>query len=103
MTSTILVKRLNKSGYYNSSLDCDNAFKGKDNPQGYFKMRVEPIEGAIKYMKVEGGYLVSGEGYIFSGSESDIADRIKAYNQRNAKYRDKDVKHVEVFDESELW
>ena len=103
MTSTIIVKRLNKSGYYNSSLDYDDMFKSEDNPQGLFRVRVEPIDGTIKYMNVDGGYIISGEGYIFTGSESEIADRIKHYNQRNAKYKDKNVRQIEVFDQSELW
>jgi len=103
MKGTIIVKRLNKSGYYNSSLDWDDVFKSEDNPQGYFKMRVEPIEGTIKYMKVDGGYRVSGEGYIFYGSETEIAERIKAYNRLNARYKEKNVIQIEVFDESELW
>ena len=84
MKGTIQVRRLNKSGRYVSGLDWDDAFKGKDNPRGLFKMVIEPIEGKIRYKKIDGGYLVDGEAYIITaGSESEIDERIrKRYNRR---------------------
>ena len=78
MKGTIQVRRLNKSGRYVSGLDWDDAFKGKDNPRGLFKMVIEPIEGEIRYKKIDGGYLVDGEAYIISaGSEREIDEKIR--------------------------
>lgn len=78
MKGTIQVRKLNKSGRYVSELDWDNAFKGKDNPRGLFKMIIEPIEGEIRYKKVDGGYQVDGEAYIIAaGSEDEIDEKIR--------------------------
>ena len=83
------VKRLNKTGNYKSDLDYDNAFIGKDNPKGYFKMVIQPILNSdgqyeIRYMKTAEGYIVSGEAYIITNqyeTKIDAAFRNK-YNEK---------------------
>lgn len=77
MKSSIIVNRLNKSGRYISSFDTDKAFITDDNPKGQFKMVVEPIDGEIMYKKLDKGYLVEGEGYIITGSETEINEKIR--------------------------
>ena len=85
MKSTISVPRLKKSGNYMSSLDREEAFKSKTNPEGLFKVVVQPIPEAdgntIHFWKAEdGSVLVDGEGYIITGySEADIDRKCKRY------------------------
>ena len=104
MTGHIIVKRLNKSGNFKSELDWDKCFIDKDNPKGYFKMVITPIENndgvkEIKYMKVQGGYKVSGESWIITdGSEKEIDVAARRHYERNGY-----VMMTEVNSEEELW
>ena len=92
MKSSIVVNRLNKSGRYISELDTDKAFITEDNTKGQFKIVVEPMEGEIIYEKLDNGYLVKGEGYIITGSESKINEDIRKY----FSYRIRGTKHTLV-------
>ena len=104
MKGHIIVKRLNKSGNYKSELDWDKCFIDKDNPKGYFKMVITPIENCdgikeIKYMKVNGGYKISGELWIITGSsEKEIDVSVRKHYERNSF-----VKTTEVSSEEKLW
>lgn len=90
MKSTLLVKRLNKTGRYISKLDTDKAFVSDENPNGYFKMVVEAInlcadekKYVIRYEKADKGYWVTGEGYIITGStEREIDADIKEHHTK---------------------
>ena len=105
MKGQIRVKTLNESGIYASDLDWDNSFKDKKNPEGWFKMVIEPIENSdgkheIRYMLVPGGYIVSGEAYIISeATEAAINARIR--KNHPAVYTD--VVHTKVKNEGSLW
>ena len=105
MTGHIKVKRLNKKGVYRSPLDYDRSFIDADNPQGYFKIVIEPITNfdclpEIRYMKSGDGYIVSGEAYIISeGSEKEI-DSCTRKNHRDSF---PGLIQTEVFKEEDLW
>lgn len=105
MKGQIFVKRLNKSGNYISELDYDAAFMGESNPRGYFKMVIQPIMNCnnnyeIKYIKVSGGYIVSGECYIIEKrTETEIDERIKKY--KSDKWEN--LIQTKVESENELW
>lgn len=105
MTGQIFVKRLNKSGNYISELDYDAAFIDKSNPRGYFKMVIQPIMNCnnnheIKYIRVSGGYIVSGECYIISKrTETEIDERIKKY--KSDKW--KNLIQTKVETKNNLW
>lgn len=101
MTGWIIVKRLCKSGIYVSELDTDKSFVDADNPYGYFKAMIEPIEGEVKYCKVGNGIMVSGEMYLIGGSSvSCIDEKIKSYKRR---HKAKCLKQTEVSDATKLW
>ena len=101
MTGWIIVKRLCKSGIYVSELDTDKSFVDANNPNGFFKAMIEPIDGEIKYCKVDNGIMVSGEMYLFGGySESCIDEKIKSYKRR---HKAKCLKQTEVSDATKLW
>ena len=86
MKGHMFVKRLNKKGNYKSELDWDKCFQNKENPKGYFKMFIQPIEGEIKYMRKKGGYIVSGEAYIVTNcSEKYIDEELEIDFQMNVK------------------
>ncbi len=104
MKGHIIVPEITNDSYYVSELDCDNTYKDKGNPKGYFKMLIEPIENGddkyeIRYMKVDNGIKVSGEAYIFTGrSEKQIDNQIaKFVTVRN------DYIQTEVKTEERLW
>ena len=100
MKGHMKVKRLTKSGNYVSELGYDTAFAGEDNPHGYFKMVIQPIENEIRFMRTADGLVVSGEGYIISsGSESEIDENAKRY----LKERWPGLVQREVKDEHKLW
>lgn len=82
MTGTIVVKRIRKNGKYVSELDYDGVFADKNNPKGLFRMVIHPIENTIIYKKVKDGYEVTGEGYIISGLESEIEERVRKINRQ---------------------
>ena len=86
MTSTIFVRQLNRKGIFLSKLDNDPAFVSKENPQGFFRIVVQPREtykgGRVLFKKINGGYIIEGEGRILSGSREDIADRAAEYRKR---------------------
>lgn len=99
MKGTLVVRKLKKKGKYVSKIDFDPAFVDTENPNGFFKMVVCPIENKIWYCKVQNGYKILGEGYIVSGiDEKDIDEKI-----RNRRYyqSDKSIEHI-LIDESEL-
>ena len=104
MTGHMIVKRLNKSGNFKSALDWDKCYMDKDNPKGYFKMVITPIENndgvkEIRYMKVKGGYKVSGEGWIITdSSEKEIDTAARKHFEKNGN-----VMMTEVDDEKNLW
>lgn len=80
MRSCIFVRQLNKSGNYKSALDHENAFKDSKNPEGLFRVVVQPIknwndENVIQYAKVKGGYFVLGEGYIICEPSEEAIDK----------------------------
>lgn len=105
MKSHMFVKKLNKSGNYRSKIDFDKVFACRDNPDGMFKMVVQPIRNSegkreIRYIKAEGGYIVSGEGYIITDPSKELIDKcIKRYHSE----RWKSLIQTEVENESELW
>lgn len=100
MKGTIFVKELNKTGTFVSEMDCDRHYIDKGNPQGRFKMVVQPIKNwegkdEIQYKKVDGGFLVDGEAYIIVGKGEKTIDK------RIAKDFGKDVFSNLVFTENE--
>lgn len=100
MTGQMKVQRLSRSGNYVSKLDYDKAFACEDNPHGYFKMVIQPIESEVRYMRVADGIVVSGEGYIISGeSELEIDEKAK----RHLKERWPGLVQREVKSDYELW
>ena len=81
MKGTIFVKELNKIGTFISEMDCDRHYIDEGNPQGRFKMVVQPIENwegknEIQYKKVDKGFLVDGEAYIITGKGEKTIDKI---------------------------
>lgn len=104
MKGTILVNRINKSGNYNSALDYDPSFSCAENPVGFFKMVIQPIENSdgqseIRYMKTDLGIKVSGEAYIISGSdETEIDKKCRRYHRRYDNLIQR-----EVFSSENLW
>ena len=100
------VKTLKTSGIYASELDWDNSFKDKKNPEGWFKMVIEPIENSdgkheIRYMlDPKGGYIISGEAYIIS-EPTEAAINAKIRKNHPAVYTD--VVHTKVKKEDALW
>ena len=104
MKGNIIVKRLNKSGIYKSELDYDKAFINEDNKKGYFKMLIKPIENCdgekeIRYMKVKGGYRVSGESYIVTGATEEEINKEAKHHHEKYPF----VKQTEVQTEDKLW
>lgn len=105
MRGTFFVKRLNKTGNYVSVLDKHPCFVGKDNPEGLSKEVVQPIfnsngEREIRYMKVKGGYIVSGEAYILTGhDEKEIDEKAKKYK----KERWENLTYTLCNDKKDLW
>ena len=104
MTGTCLVRKLNRTGNFLSCLDNDKSFIDRTNPEGLFKMLVQPIlnshgEQEIRFMKTKDGYLVSGEAYILTGAdESEI--NLKA--RRHREKWDKLV-YTSCASENDLW
>ena len=100
MKGHMFVKRLNKKGNYKSELDWDKCFQNKENPKGYFKMFIQPIEGEIKYMRKKGGYIVSGEAYIVTNCSEKYIDE-----EFRDRFSDecKGLVQTEVSTEYELW
>ena len=97
MTGSMYVKRLNKSGKYKSALDHDTI--------GKFKMVILPIKNTkeqneIRYMRTENGILVSGEGYLVSGTDEKEID---AKCMRYMRERVENLIQTEVFAEENLW
>ena len=79
MKGRMNVKHLSKTGNYVSQLDYDESFACENNPGGLFKMVIHPIENEIRYMRTAEGIVVSGESYIVSGSDSEIAEKVKMH------------------------
>ena len=106
MTGSCIVKRLNKSGNYKSMLDTDPSFVDANNPKGYFKLIVQPIENSygqpeIRFCKAPGGYRVSGEGYFIGGpNEKEIDEK---YHSRFGIDRWPGLIQKEVQSEEDLW
>lgn len=80
MTGYITVKELNNTGTFVSDLDYDKHFSEKENPKGYFKTVIQPIENAkgqneIKYEKCKEGFTVYGEAYIITGRGAWAIDK----------------------------
>lgn len=88
MRGTMFVKRLTKTGNYVSELDFDNSFSDISNPNGYFRMLIQPILNTenryeIRYKKTKGGYIVSGEAYFVGGyDDSDIKRKLRAHKEK---------------------
>lgn len=81
MTGYMVVKKLNKSGRYISSIDeAGEVWADETNPKGLYKMVIEPIEGVIEYAKLDKGYMVMGEGYFVTGNEQEIKEHINRYH-----------------------
>lgn len=97
MKGIIQVSKLNKSGLYVSEVDWNNCYKSEDNPKGNFVMVIEPLsgwdKGIIYYEKVDGGYLVKGEGYIIVDSPNAIKERIREWKK---EYEKKPFDYVEA-------
>lgn len=72
----IKVKELNNNGLFISEIDENKCFQDKNNPKGNFLMIIKPLEGfdkgIIYYQKLEDGFLVEGEEYLFTGKESEL-------------------------------
>lgn len=105
MTGHMFTKRINKTGNYKSKLDWDIAFKDNNNPEGNFKMFIQPIQNSdgeyeIRYMKTKGGYIVSGEGYIVTDRNENEIDK-----KFNKEFREKwnPLVQKKVENENELW
>lgn len=99
MKGIMAVRKLKKKGKYVSEIDCDSSFVDANNPNGYFKIVICPIENKILYCKVQNGYKILGEGYIVSGrDEKDIDEKIRT---RRYYLSNIPIEHILV-DESEL-
>lgn len=89
MKAIMKVKSLNKSGLYISEMDWDNCYKSKSNPKGNFVMIIEPLygcgNGIIYYEKIDGGYLIEGEGHIIENCADIIEERIKKWKRTYRK------------------
>ena len=106
MTGSCIIKRLNKSGNYKSALDSDPCFVDLNNPNGFFKLIVQPIENSygqpeIRYCKVPGGYRVSGEGYFIGGfDEKEVDEKCHSHFEVD---RWPGLVQTEVAEEKDLW
>ena len=106
MTGSCVVKCLSKSGNYKSALDSDLSFVDASNPNGCFKLVVQPIKNSygqpeIRYSKVPGGYRVSGEGYFICGFDEKEID--KKYHSRYGIDRWPGLVQTKVAEEKDLW
>lgn len=101
MTGTFKVNKINSSGFYVSELDYDPIFAGGNNPEGYFKMIIEPLcfdehTGVIRRCRNKSGWTIEGEGYIIDGSLEEIDERVKYYRKQYRKYKYEHIIYQEV-------
>lgn len=89
MTSRIFVRRLNTKHIYISE---PFNIGTEEN-----RVIVCPIDNEIKYTKTDGGYIVSGEGYIVDNDN----DKISTTKKRLGTF--KNVKYTEGKTEDELF
>lgn len=102
MRATMPTKWFNPSGFYLSDLNRDPAFQSESNPDGKFKMVIVPIENEIRYMRDKTGnsrYIVSGEGYIVTGSDEKEIDEIARHHRKKWP----GLRQIEVFDKADLF
>lgn len=106
MKGQFISKGIRKSGNYISALDYDASFADRNNPHGYFKMVIQPIENSrgqheIRYMKTLDGIRVSGEAYILTGeTEMEIDEK---YKRRFSSDHWEKLIQTEVKTENDLW
>ena len=99
MRGTMLVQKLQRKGKYVSEIDYDSSFIDSDNPNGFFKMVICPIDGKIYCCKTKNGFKILGECYIVSGAdERSIDEKIR---KRHYAKSDESIENVLV-DENEL-
>lgn len=76
MTAIIFVKYLNKKGIYISQ-PCEYLSGRRVSP---YRIAVYPIDNEIRYViKSDGGFLVSGEGFVFDDDKENVAKHRKRY------------------------
>ena len=99
MKGTIFTQKLKRKGKYVSKIDYDSSFIDSDNPNGFFKMVICPIDGKIYCCKTKNGFKILGECYIVSGAdERSIDEKIR---KRHYAKSDESIENVLV-DENEL-
>lgn len=99
MKGTIFAQKLKQKGKYVSEIDYDSSFIDSDNPKGFFKMVICPIDGKIYYCKTKNGFKILGECYIVSGAdEQSIDEKIR---KRHYAESNEPIENV-LIDEKEL-
>lgn len=96
MTSIIFVKRISKYGRYVS--ESLTSIAGKEtNP---YRIAVNPIDNVIRFAKVQGGFLVCGEGFVFD----DTPELVKKHKTHYfvPVNKGKRITHVFVANEEDL-
>lgn len=87
MKGTMLVQKLKRKGKYVSEIDYDSSFIDSNNPNGFFKLVICPIDEKIYYCKTKNGFKILGECYIVGDADEQSIDekiRKRHYVKSNA-------------------
>lgn len=92
----IFTRRLNKKGIYISK-----PFNECSSNNNRIRIGVYPIGNEIKFTKTKGGFIVSGEGFVFDDDKENVKKhKAKYYTSVSSQ---KGISHTEVKSENELF